>query len=207
MIIQIIKFYDFMKYLLILFLSTSMMVASFPNKRYGGGIDIGSKGSGFFFNYIMGNLKENLDIIYELRYLDIKGETELIVIDYYTGQPNTIGKQNLILLPMFMGINYHPFAGKIANNFSPFLTMRLGASLAIDGAEDVSGFNNIWSDASTFWSPAGFIGGGIEFRWLNRSSVSLHVGYDILKLTKKADNQDDYSGMLIHIAFNRFFKK
>ena len=99
------------------------------------------------------------------------------------------------------------FAGKIANNFSPFLTMRLGASLAIDGAEDVSGFDNIWSGASTFWSPAGFIGGGIEFRWLNRSSVSLHVGYDILKLTEKADNQDDYSGMLIHIAFNRFFKK
>tara|TARA_B100000073_G_scaffold18854_1_gene14982 strand:+ start:52 stop:642 length:591 start_codon:yes stop_codon:yes gene_type:complete len=196
-----------MKYFLILFLSSSIVVGSFPNKRFGGGVDIGSKGSGFFFNYIMGNANESLDIIYELRYFDIKGETELIVIDYYTGQPNTIGKQNLILLPIFMGVNFHPFAGEIANNFSPFLTMRFGGSLAIDGAEDVSGFNNVWSDASTFWSPAGFVGGGIEFRWLNRSSVSLHLGYDILKLTQKADNKDDYSGVLIHIAFNRFFKK
>ena len=31
-------------------------------------------------------------------------------------------------------------------------------------------------------------------------------GSDILKLSQKADDKDDYSGLLIHIAFNRFKK-
>ena len=196
-----------MKYFIFLILSTNIIFGNFSNKRYGAGVDIGSKGSGFFFNYLIGNTAKNLDIICEARYFDIKGDTEIYVYDYWTNQYTTISGQNLILMPVMIGFNYHPFAGEIANNFSPFITIRGGTTFAIDGKEIKGSCKQKWGKAKTHWSPAGFIGAGIEFRWLNQSSVVLHIGSDILKLSQEADNKDDYSGLLIHIAFNRFTKQ
>ena len=195
-----------MKYLVFFILSSNLVFGNFSNNRYGAGLDIGSKGSGFFFNYLIGNMDKNLDIVFEARYFDIKGETEMYVYDYWTNQYTTISGQNLILMPFMVGVNYHPFAGQIANNFSPFITIRGGTTLAIDGEEDVTGYKQKWGNAKTHWSPAGFIGGGIEFRWYSQSSIAIHIGSDILKLSQKADEKDDYSGLLIHIAFNRFIK-
>ena len=196
-----------MRYLIYLILFSNIIFGDSANKRYGAGIDIGSKGSGFFFNYLIGNNAKNLDIISEARYFDIKGDTEMYVYDYWTNQYTTISGQNLILMPILIGVNYHPFAGKIENNFSPFITFRGGTNFAIDGKEINGSYKQKWSKAKTHWSPAGFVGGGIDFRWLNQSSMVLHIGYDILKLSQKADNVDDYSGLLIHIAFNRFNKQ
>jgi len=196
-----------MKSLLFFILLSGFIFGDINNTRYGAGLDIGSKGSGIFFNYLIGNTEKNLDILCELRYFDIKGETESIVYDYWTGQYITISGQNLILIPFLVGVNYHPFAGKIANNFSPFITLRGGTNLAIDGEEGDGSYKQKWSKAKTHWSNAGFIGAGVEFRWYNQSSIALHIGADILKLSQKADEKDDYSGLLIHISFNRFVKK
>ena len=195
-----------MKYLVFIILPFNLVFGNISNNRYGAGIDIGSKGSGFFFNYLIGNIEKNLDVVFEARYFDIKGETEMYVYDYWTNQYTTISGQNLILMPFTVGVNYHPFAGEIANNFSPFITIRGGTTFAIDGKEGSGSYKQKWSKAETHWSPAGFVGAGIEFRWYNQTSVVLHIGSDILKLSQQADNRDDYSGLLIHIAFNRFIK-
>ena len=195
-----------MKYLVYIILSFNLVFGNIANNRYGAGIDIGSKGSGFFFNYLIGNIEKNLDVVFEARYFDIKGETEMYVYDYWTNQYTTISGQNLILMPFMVGVNYHPFAGEIANNFSPFITIRGGTTFAIDGKVGSGSYKQKWSKAETHWSPAGFVGAGIEFRWYNKTSVVLHIGSDILKLSQQADNRDDYSGLLIHIAFNRFIK-
>jgi len=195
-----------MRTFLVILLLSSFIIGDISNTRYGAGLDIGSKGSGIFFNYLVGNNEKNLDILCELRYFDIKGETESIVYDYWTNQYVTISGQNLILIPFFVGVNYHPFAGQIANNFSPFITLRGGTNLAIDGKEGDGSYKQKWSKAKTHWSTAGFIGAGIEFRWYSQSSIALHIGSDIFKLSQKADEKDDYSGLLIHISFNRFIK-
>jgi hypothetical protein len=195
-----------MKYLVFFILSSNLVFGNFSNNRYGAGLDIGSKGSGFFFNYLIGNMDKNLDVVFEARYFDIKGETEMYVYDYWTNQYTTISGQNLILMPFMVGVNYHPFAGQIANNFSPFITIRGGTTLAIDGKEGSGSYKQKWIKAKTHWSPAGFVGVGIEFRWYSQTSVVLHIGSDILKLSEQADDRDDYSGLLIHIAFNRFIK-
>ncbi len=195
------------KKLLLFVLLSCYIFGNISNTRYGPGLDIGSKGSGVFFNYLVGNNQKNLDLLCELRYFDIKGETESIVYDYWTNQYVTISGQNLILIPILAGVNYHPFAGQIANNFSPFITFRGGTNLAIDGKEGDGSYKQKWSKAKTHWSMAGFIGAGIEFRWYNQSSIALHIGSDILKLSQKADEKDDYSGLLIHISFNKFIKK
>ena len=153
-----------------------------------------------------GNNKKNFDFIGEVRYFDIKGETESIVYDNWTNQYITISGQNLLFIPVLVGFNYHPFAGEIANNFSPFVTIRGGINLSIDGREGDGSYKKIWQKAETQWSPIGFFGGGVEFRWYNQSSVALHIGSDIIKLKKEADQKKDYSGLLIHISFNRFLQ-
>jgi len=193
------------RFLFLLLISLNSIIAS-SNKRYGAGLDIGSKGSGIFFNYLSGNIEKNFDLVGEIRYFDIKGDTESIVYDYWTNQYVTISGQNLLFIPMFVGFNYHPFAGEIANNFSPFITFRGGLNFSIDGKEGNGSYKEIWGKADTQWSTAGFIGGGIEFRWYNQSSIALHIGSDIIKLKKKADQKTNYSGLLIHISFNRFIK-
>ena len=75
-----------------------------------------------------------------------------------------------------------------------------------NGEETGNSFKEQWGNSQTHWSFGGFIGAGIEFKWVNLSSVILHIGADILPLSQKADGKYDYSGMLIHIAFNRFRK-
>ena len=193
------------RFLFLLLICLNFTIAS-SNKRYGAGLDIGSKGSGIFFNYLSGNVEKNFDLVGEIRYFDIKGDTESIVYDYWTNQYVTISGQNLLFIPMLVGFNYHPFAGKIANNFSPFITLRGGLNFSIDGKEGNGSYKETWRKADTQWSTAGFIGGGIEFRWYNQSSIALHIGSDIIKLKKKADQKTNYSGLLIHISFNRFIK-
>ena len=193
------------RFLFFLLISLNFIIAN-SNKRYGAGLDIGSKGSGIFFNYLSGNLEKNFDLVGVIRYFDIKGDTESIVYDYWTNQYVTISGQNLLFIPMLVGFNYHPFAGQIANNFSPFITFRGGLNFSIDGKEGDGSYKETWRKAETQWSTAGFIGGGIEFRWYNQSSIALHIGSDIIELKKKADQKTNYSGLLIHISFNRFIK-
>ena len=194
------------KFSIILFFFINVIFAGGLNTRFGAGLDVGSRGSGIFLNYLYGNNKKNIDIIGEVRYFDIKGETESIVYDNWTNQYITISGQNLLFIPALVGFNYHPFAGKIANNFSPFVTLRGGLNLSIDGREGDGSYKKIWRKAETQWSPIAFFGGGVEFRWYNQSSVALHIGADIIKLKKEADQKKDYSGLLIHISFNRFIQ-
>ena len=194
------------KFSIILFFLINVIFAGGLNTRFGAGLDVGSRGSGIFLNYLYGNNKKNFDIIGEVRYFDIKGETESIVYDNWTRQYITISGQNLLFIPALVGFNYHPFAGKIANNFSPFVTIRGGLNLSIDGREGDGSYKKIWRKAETQWSPIAFFGGGVEFRWYNQSSVALHIGADIIKLKKEADQKKDYSGLLIHISFNRFIQ-
>jgi len=194
------------KFSIILFFFINVIFAGGLNTRFGAGLDVGSRGSGIFLNYLYGNNKKNIDIIGEVRYFDIKGETESIVYDNWTNQYITISGQNLLFIPALVGFNYHPFAGKIANNFSPFVTIRGGLNLSIDGREGDGSYKKIWRKAETQWSPIAFFGGGVEFRWYNQSSVALHIGADIIKLKKEADQKKDYSGLLIQISFNRFIQ-
>ena len=81
-----------------------LIVGQFSSVQYGLGLDIGSSGSGIFFNHMWTNTSETASIIAEFRYFDVKGDEETIVYDYWTNQYSTVGGQNLILLPMLLGM-------------------------------------------------------------------------------------------------------
>ena len=190
------------KYVFMIFLVIPIkLFGSYDLIQNGFGLDIGKNGSGFFLVRQYNHNSEKFSLLTEIRFYDIKGENEMFVYDYYTQQHRSIGSKKLIYIPAFIGANYYPFAGKIANNFSPFFTLRSGPVWAIDGQK-----NDRWANPDTYFSFGGFLGTGIEFKWVNLSSVLLHIGYEYLPPSKDMNKAKDYSGLLIHIAFNRSVK-
>ena len=193
-------YYPMIKLILLLF--PVFIFGQFSQITNGFGLDIGSSGSGMFItrNYIHDSEKYSFNG--ELRFYDIKADDEIIVRDYNTGQYTSVGGKSLFMIPAFVGGNYYPFVGKIENNFSPFLAIKGGIVLTVDGEE--SGiFSERWENPDLQVSPGGFIGGGIDFKIVGQSSVTVMVGYEILPMNKIIDGQKNYSGFLIHLSFNR----
>ena len=182
----------------------SSLLGQFELSYYGFGLDIGSSGSGLFINAQIPYNSKKISFNGELRFYDIKDPNESMVYDPYYGTTRTIGGISLVMIPMFAGINYYPFVDKIQNNFSPFFACRGGGVFTLNGAEEGS-FRNRWKNTDTQFTLGGFLGTGVEFNMYGQTIISPMVGYEFLPLKDKADGEDDYSGMLIHISFNRKF--
>jgi len=180
----------------------SILWGQFDQPYYGFGLDIGSSGSGFFINGQMYHNTKKFSLNAEVRFYDIKDPNESLVYDPYYGTTRTIGGVSLVIIPVFLGNNYYPFVDKIDNNFSPFLALRAGGLFTLNGAEEGS-FRQRWRNIETQFTLGGFLGGGVDFKMYGQTTVSPMVGYEILPLKNIADGEKDYSGMLIHIAFNR----
>ena len=184
------------------FLFPVLLLGQFDQAFNGFGLDIGSSGSGMFITRHLTHTSEIYSLNGELRFYDIKADDETIVYDYYTGQYQSVGGKSLFMMPLLIGANYYPFTGKIENNFSPFITARAGAVLTVDGKE-FGTFSERWKNPDTQISPGGFIGIGIDLKMVGQSSVSTMVGLELLPLNEQADGQNNYSGFLIHLSFNR----
>ena len=184
------------------FLFPVLLLGQFDQAFNGFGLDIGSSGSGMFITRQLTHTSEIYSLNGELRFYDIKADDETIVYDYYTGQYQSVGGKSLFMMPLLIGANYYPFTGKIENNFSPFITARAGAVLTVDGKE-FGTFSQRWKNPDTQISPGGFIGIGIDLKMVGQSSVSTMVGLELLPLNEQADGQNNYSGFLIHLSFNR----
>ena len=189
----------------IVYLIPVLLLGQFNERYRGFGLDIGSSGSGVFITFSSLHSSEKISLNSELRFYDIKAPDETLVYDYYSGQTRNAGGISLVMFPAFVGVNYYPFAGKIENNFSPFITTRGGLVFTIDGKETGS-FKNRWTSAKTQFSPGGFIGAGVDFKMVGQTFVSTMFGLEIIKLNEAADSVEDYSGFLIHLSFNRRLK-
>ena len=188
------------------FLLFSMIIyGQFNQNYYGFGLDIGSSGSGVFITGQSIYDTEEFSLNGEIRFYDIKANNETIVYNPFYGQFESVGGTSLIMIPIFFGFNYYPFVGKIENNFSPFLTMRTGYVISLDGKETGT-FSERWKDVDIKLAPGGFFGLGIDFKMYGQTSVSTMVGMEILPLKSIIDYYDNH-GLLIHISFNRRFKK
>ena len=178
-----------------------LLFGQFDHVLTGIGLDIGSSGSGIFVTRQYMHASDKFSLNGEWRFYDMKADEEMVVYNFW-GEPVNIGGISLVMMPIFFGGNYYPFAGEIANNFSPFITFRGGPIYTLDGDETGS-FSERWSNPKSQWSFGGFIGVGIDFKWVSQSMVTLMVGGEILPLREAADTKKDYSGLLIHIAFSR----
>ena len=174
--------------------------AQFSTVQNAFGIDIGTKGSGLFFNRVWHHENEKIGYMAEWRFYDIKGNDETYVYNYYSNQYETVGKRSLFLSPIYLGGKWYPFSGKIDNNFSPFATILGGPVFVMDGNETNS-FKERWGNPDTFWTYGVFAGFGIDFKMMTQSTISVNLGFDYLPMNRDLNGDSQFGGFLIHIAF------
>ena len=187
-------------YCLILISSLSSQSLSLLNYT-GFGLDVGERGSGIFFNRTWSQ-SEELCFISEIRIFDVIHPDEIIIQDYYTNRSYKYNSINLLLIPLFSGAKYYPFVGKIANNFAPFVSVKAGPILSLDGAESGT-FKEKWiTNLDYYFTLGGYFGVGADVLTSNRTILSIRVGYDILPMKGQIDGSDQYNGALVRFGFN-----
>ena len=166
----------------------------------GFGLQVGTQGTGVFFHQTWRS-SDKLQWLFHGKIFDIKGDEQMMVYDYYTGQYHSVGDKYVFIVPLFGGGKYFPFADQIANNFAPFVTIQLGPVLTIDGAES-NEFSTRWGKSKGLWSVGCYTGVGVDFLMVNGMMVSVGVGMDILPMNGIVDDEDNYNGAIIHVGFN-----
>ena len=186
-------------YLILISSLSSQSISSFSYNGFG--LDVGERGSGLFLNRTWSN-SEKLCFISEIRIFDVKHPDEIIIQDYYTGRGYKFNDINLLLLPLFSGAKYYPFVGKIANNFAPFVSVKAGPILSLDGSESGT-FKEKWiTNLEYYFTLGGYFGVGADVLTSNRTILSIRVGYDILPMKGQIDGSDQYNGALVRFGFN-----
>ena len=165
------------------------------------GFNSGTNGSGIHWHY--GRFPaETHGWVAEGRFYDLKGDNEVPAWDQISQTMTTAGGISLVMLTFEGGAMYFPFAGKIANNFSPFVTFMAGPNIILDAPETGS-FTERWGQAETSFGLAVFLGAGISFYISHQTVFEFSAGWDYLKLPKTIDGKNDYSGFLIKLTFSR----
>ena len=166
----------------------------------GFGLQVGEQGTGIFYHQVWYS-NNTLQWLFHSRFFDVKGEDFMMVYDPYTNQYRSSGDKYVLIVPMFGGVKYFPFADQIANNFAPFLSVQAGPVLTIDGA-DSDKFMERWQRSRGFWTFGANVGVGADFLMMNNMIVSAGAGFDILPMNGEVDGKKHYSGAILQVGFN-----
>ncbi|MDP6500300.1 MAG: hypothetical protein QF743_06295 [Candidatus Marinimicrobia bacterium] len=189
-----------MKKLITVFIIIGLVSSSQAQMKKSLGGMMGTRGFGIVFSG-QWQIKSDLEVGFETRYYDIKNDSELPIYNQYTGQSYNVGDKALFMIPFFGTVTWFPFEGKIANNFSPFVTLKLGPVLAIDGQEEYRKFTKRWGQASTSTSFGSQIVIGVAFRQRGGGIISPSIGFEFLPMGKEIDGRRNYDGTAINITW------
>lgn len=147
----------------------------------------------------------NFQLFGQFKMMDVTGEAEMPVIDYWSGFVYKANPFNLWLMPAFAGIKYHPFIGRIANNFSPYAMFAAGPVLIVDVPEYGKFSQKIRNTESTY--NGGFVlGAGIDFMMQPGRVLSLFMGYDHIRVGDVVPGRKYYGGTVFKIMVGRKLK-
>ena len=186
---------------IIIFITIGMMISiGQAQMKKGIGPMLGTRGVGIIFSG-QWQIKSNIITGFETRFYDIKNDSELPGYNQFTGQPLNVGDKALFMVPLFGTVRWSLFEGKIANNFSPFMELKLGPILAVDGIEDTRKFSNRWGKAGTIMTYGIQVAFGVAFLQMGGSTISPSIGYEYLPMGKEVDGRTNYNGTVVNIAF------
>ena len=189
-----------MKKILMFTLFCIMTSGGNAQMKKGIGPMLGTRGYGIVF-VGQWQIKSNIITGFESRFYDIKNDSQLPGYNRFTGQSLNVGDKALLMIPIYGTIKWLLFEGKIANNFSPFVEIKLGPTLAIDGKEDSRKFSERWGNAGTITTYGAQIVFGVAFLQMGGSTISPSIGYEYLPMGEKVDGRTNYNGTVVNITF------
>ena len=191
-----------MKRLVFIIIIISLGYGQISSTKHGIGLNIGDRGAGIFYHRSFKSY-ENIKLGTTIRWLDIRPPEEIPSYNYYTGQYENKNTVSLAIFPLFGTINYYPFEGKIANNFSPYISTKIGPVLVIDADETNKSFSNRWLNANSKFIYGGNIAVGIEFRQPGKVHYSIEFSYDIIPLNSSIGNYSNLNGTVLSFSIHR----
>lgn len=191
-----------MKRLALLVIIISLGYSQVNSTKHGVGLNVGDRGAGIFYHR---NIKsfEYIKLGATIRWMDIRPSEEIPTYNYYTGQYENTNTVSLAIFPLFGTLNFYPFEGKIENNFSPYITAKLGPILVLDADETVKSFSKRWSNANSSFTYGGNIAVGIEFRQPGKIHYAIEFGYDLIPLNETIYNYSNLNGTVLSFAIHR----
>ena len=176
-------------------------INTFSEKSYGILLTSATHG-GSIGGYYVSDLGRKLQFSFQGGIMDIRGETEFPITDPYTGYTYQSQQTNALLLPVFLGMRYHPFMDNLASGFSPFFTIGLGPVLAFDPPDDKSLLSDMGNTVITL-NLGGLIALGADIVMPGNSFFSVSFGYNLFQLEKAMDGQSDFSGGMLQIMIGK----
>ncbi len=191
-----------MKKLLFIIIVISLGYGQISSTKYGVGLNIGDRGAGIFYHRHIKSY-ESIKIGTTIRWLDIRPPKEIPSYNYYTGRYENTNTVSLAIFPLFGTINYYPFEGKIANNFSPYVSAKLGPVLVLDADESIKSFSKRWFNADSKFTYGGNIAVGVEFRQPGKVHYSIEFSYDLIPLSSTIGNYANLNGTVLSFSIHR----
>ena len=164
-------------------------------------LETGDFGSGLSI-FFSKPLNTNLQLFGQFKIMDVTGDAEMPVRDYWTGYVYKANPFNLWLMPAFIGLKHHPFLGRIANNFSPFAMIAAGPVFIVDTPE-YGRFREKLRNIETSYNGGFVIGGGIDFMMQPGRVLSLFMGYDHIRIGDMVEGRKYYGGTVFKIMIGR----
>ena len=187
---------------LIILLIISVGFGQMSSPKNGAGLNIGERGAGIFYHRHIKSF-DKAKIGGTIRWTDIRPSKEIPRYNYYTGTYENKNTVSLAIFPVFGTFNYYPFEGQIANNFSPFVSLKAGPVLVLDADEEIENFIKRWSKPSGSLAYGGNIGVGVEFRQPGKYYYSIEFSYDLIKLSKTIDSYNNLNGTVFSFSIHR----
>lgn len=191
-----------MKRLAFIIVVISLGYGQISSAKHGAGLNVGDRGAGIFYHRHIKSY-ENIKIGTTIRWFDIRPPEEIPSYNYYTGQYENKNTISLAIFPLFGTINFYPFEGKIANNFSPYISAKLGPVLVIDADANIKSFSERWFNADSKFTYGGNIGIGVEFRQPGKFHYSVEFSYDLIPLSSVIGNYSNLNGTVLSFSIHR----
>ena len=191
-----------MKRLIFIITIISLGFGQISSAKRGGGLNVGDRGAGIFYHRNVKNF-DNIKLGATIRWFDIRPPEEIPSYNYYTGQYENKNTISLAIFPLFGTINFYPFEGKIANNFSPYISAKLGPILVLDADANIKSFSERWFNADSKFTYGGNFGVGIEFRQPGRLHYSVEFSYDLIPLSSPIANYSNLNGTVLSFSIHR----
>jgi len=191
-----------MKRLAFIIIVITLGYGQISSAKQGVGLNIGDRGAGIFYHR---NIKSYnvFKLGATIRWLDIRPPEEIPAYNYYTGRYENKNKISLAIFPLFGTINFYPFEGKIANNFSPYISAKFGPVLILDADANIKSFSERWFNADSKFTYGGNIGIGVEFRQPGKFHYSIEFTYDLIPLSSTIDDYSNLNGTVLSFSIHR----
>lgn len=190
------------KRILLIITLISIGYGQINSTKHGVGLNVGDRGAGIFYHRHIKSY-ENIKLGVTIRWLDIRPAEEIPIWNRFTQRYENINTVSLAIFPLFGTINYYPFEGKIANNFSPYISAKLGPVLVLDADENIESFSKRWFNTNSNLTYGGNIAVGVEFRQPGKVHYSIEFSYDLIPLSNTIDNYNNLNGTVLSFSIHR----